>query len=71
MPWENKEPQNENLEALRNQFSIENIMDFEVTTDPITLNNIEEKKLRVSIATGTPRLYTRIDDQLYYLQFNT
>lgn len=69
MPWENKEPENKNLEELRNLFSIENIMDFEVTSDPITLDNIEEKKLRFSNATGALRLYTRINDTLYYTQF--
>lgn len=69
MPWENEDSKNKNLESLRNQFSLENLMDARVITDATEVSRLSldlgEGQFRQVYTGGTLYLYTKYDDDLY------
>ena len=71
MPWENEKPEDKNLESMRNQFSLENIMDANVVTDADEIaafdDELGEGQFRQVYTGGTLYLYTKYNSNIYRL----
>lgn len=69
MTWENEDPDNKNLESMRNQLSLENIMDARVITDADEItalsNDLGEGQLRLVYTGGVLYTYTKFNSSLY------
>lgn len=65
MVWENENPDDKNLESMRNQFSLENIMNADVLTEAPSADNLGEGQMRLVYTGGTLYTYTKYDGNLY------
>lgn len=64
MSWENEKPEDQNLQALRNEFSLENLMGASVL-ESLSGGDIKEGQLRLVFTDSTLYLYTKYDGSLY------
>lgn len=67
MPWENKNPEDQNLEELRKSFSLENITNSDVLLSAPSVDEIEQGQFRL-VYVGTEAkvyLYTKYGNNLY------
>jgi len=62
--WENQEPENKNLEAMRNELSLENIMNTTVMTTEPTTDDVGEGQFRQYNDGTDLYLYTKLDGVL-------
>lgn len=69
MAWENEKNEDKNLESLRNQFSLENIMDSKVVTDSDDLEEMGNGQFRLYHDGTDLYLYSKFNDELYYFKF--
>lgn len=73
MVWENEDIEDKNMEQLRNQFGLENLMDAKVLTDANDIaalaTDLGEGQFRLVYESGNLRLYTMYNGTIYYLQF--
>ena len=73
MPWENDKPDDKTMEALRNQFSLENIMDSRVITDSTEIadlvNTMTDGQFRLVYTGGFLYKYTKYNGALYSTLF--
>lgn len=64
-PWQNQNPDDKNLESLKNGFTLENIMGSNVMTTVPTLSDIGEGQFRMVLTGGNLYKYTRVNNQIY------
>ena len=64
MTWENEKPEDQNLQALRNEMALENIMSANILTS-ISASDVNEGQMRFVYESSTLYLYTKYDGSLY------
>jgi len=67
MPWENEDTDDQNMEALRQEMSLENIMNSDIGTTAPTTADIKPGQWRLRLISNDVRLYTRCADDIYFL----
>lgn len=68
-PWENQDPNDKNLETLRQTFALENIMGANILTSAPAVNDLKEGQMRLAYVSGTLYKYTRYGNTLYRQPF--
>lgn len=69
MTWENQEPENPNLEALRQEFGLENIRNSTILTTAPTVNELGPGQFALVFLDPNLFLYSRQNDDIFRLQF--
>lgn len=68
-PWVNQDPSDKNLEALKNGFALENIMQSNILTDVPALTDLQQGQFRMVYTGGVLYKYTRMADTLHRIAF--
>ncbi len=71
MAWENQNPEDKNLEAMRNQLSLENIMNADVLKEAPKSEELGDGQMRMVDLSGDLYLYTKHNGGMFRTKWST